>query len=103
MTTKVDALGRLGVPTVRCGSCGAKILKTEAVYLRRLWLDVGEPTASIRLRVSNMRTRVSEPTERILYYACSRRCAETLEAESIELEEVDSVLWLDDSHLTAHA
>lgn len=83
--SRVDALGRLGGPTVECGCCFAKVIETQALYLRRLWID----------RESGSRTHGI----RLLYCACSLTCAEKLEADALARlhsdPDLDSALWID--------
>jgi hypothetical protein len=81
-TVRIDALSRLGAPTVECSGCWAKIFESQAIYLRRLWLD---PDGEKR-------------STRIMRFACSHECAVKVEAESREAKH-DSSVWIDDSHL----
>ena len=100
MTTRVEALGRLGGPVVECGSCWKKILEPQAFYLRRLWISVNNE---------------EQRSERVMFFACSRECAVQLEAKArvaMEADEQfrrhdqtrgDSAVWIDDSHLNVDA
>lgn len=83
MTTRIDAFSRLGGHTVECSGCWQKIFESQAIYLRRLWL---EPDGESR-------------STRIMRFACSRECAVKVEAEMREAK-YDSAVWIDDSHLT---
>jgi hypothetical protein len=85
--TRVETFERLGAWVVECGRCQTKVMECAAVYLRRCWLN---------------EDGTESKGERILRYACSRECAERLEADVRDegRSSGESVFWIDDAHLS---
>lgn len=62
MTSRAEALSRLGGKTVECGSCSSRLMVDDAVYVRLL-------------RQLGMREDLPVRRKYIYYFACTSECA----------------------------